>query len=338
MSKQERPGTEMYERKVSYLGAIGQAIREEMRRDEAVLLLGDELEAVHESERINLSLLREFGSERVIETPMTEAAMLGSVVGAALMGMRPIAEIAVMNLMASGFEQILDLAAHASWRMGGTVPMVIRGNAGGESGREADYAEDETWLWQSSDLKIVAPSTVYDAKGLLKAAIRDDGPVLYLEHTLLYRLPGLPEELPEEDYTVPLGKAVVRREGEDMTMLSYGAMVHLCLQAAQMLEEDNNLAVEVLDLRTLVPLDRGTIQESVRRTNKVLFVHEDTLGERLGRGMSALITADLEGHLDGPVTRVAAPVPTSSAMRLLETSYAPPTAKILTAARALAAY
>ncbi len=331
----------MREKKVSYLEAIGQAIREEMLRDDAVLLLGEAPELFEDLVNINARLLQEFGPARVIETPMSEAAIIGSAVGAALMGMRPVAEMQFLDFIACGFEQILNLATQEYWRAGTSVPMVIRGPAGSisalEMGRGSELDESEAELFHIPNIKVVAPSTVYDAKGMLKAAIRDNSPVLYLEHTVLYHLAEPSEELPLEDYVVPLGKAVVRREGEDMTMLSYGAMVHLCLQAARKLEEDDDLTVEVLDLRTLMPLDREAIQESVRRTNKVLFVHEDTMAERVGSELTALITADLAEYLNGPVTRVSAPYVPPSYM-LPERTYTPHTAKILSAARSLAAY
>lgn len=332
----------MREKKVSYLEAIRQAIREEMLRDEAVLLLGEAPDLFEDMVHINARLLEEFGPGRVIETPMSEAAIIGSAVGAALMGMRPVAEMQFLDFIACGFEQILNLATQEYWRAAGTpVPMVIRGPAGSASAldlaRGSELDESEAELFHLPNIKVVAPATVYDAKGLLKAAIRDNSPVLYLEHTVLYHLAEPSERLLEEDYVVPLGKAVVRREGEDLTMLSYGAMVHLCLQAARMLEEDDDLAVEVLDLRTLMPLDRATIQESVRRTNKVLFVHEDTMAERVGSELTALITADLAEYLNGPVTRVRAPYVAPSSM-LPERAYMPHTAKILSAARSLAAY
>jgi pyruvate/2-oxoglutarate/acetoin dehydrogenase E1 component len=327
----------MREKKLSYLEAIGQAIREEMLRDKAVLLLGEAPELFEDMVSLNARLLEEFGPARVIETPMSEAAILGSAVGAALMGMRPVAEMQFLDFITCGFEQILNLTTQEYWRAGNAVPMVIRGPAGAVGSNPLGLDESEGWLLHTPNIKIVAPATVYDAKGMLKAAIRDNSPVLYLEQTMLYHLAVSREEFPLEDYVVPLGKAAVRRDGEDMTMLTYGAMVHLCLQAARMLEEDDDLAVEVLDLRTLAPLDHEAILESVRRTNKVLFVHEDSMAESVGNELTALITADLAEYLNGPVTRVSAPS-VMPAYMLPDRAYTPHTAKILSAARSLAAY
>jgi len=220
-----------------------------------------------------------------------------------------------------------------------SVPVVIRGPAGGGTkGGSFHSTNPEAWFFHTPGIKVVAPSTPYDAKGLLKAAIRDNNPVLYLEHKFLYRLPALREELPAEDYIVPLGKAIIRRDGEDMTMLSYGAMVHQCLHAAQILEHDDDLEVEVLDLRCITPLDREAILESVKRTNKVLIVHEDTLTGGIGAELSDILEEDLFEYLDGPITEVSAPdVPFPYAPEL-DVAYLPNAEKIVTAARELAAY
>lgn len=255
------------------------------------------------------------------------------------MGMRPIAEMQFIDFITCGFDQIINMATKMYWRVGMPVPVVIRGPAGGGTkGGPFHSASPEAWFFHTPGIKVVAPSTAYDAKGLLKAAIRDNNPVLYLEHKLLYRLPALREELPNEDYIVPLGKAIIRREGEDMTILTYGAMVHQCLRAAQILEEDDDLEVEVMDLRCIAPLDREAILESVKRTNKVLIVHEDTLTGGIGAELSAILAEDLFEYLDGPITRVAAPdVPFPYAPEL-EEAYLPNSEKIVMAARELAAY
>lgn len=329
----------MNEKKVTYLEAISQAIREEMRRDEAVFILGEDVGNYGGAFKVSAGLLEEFGPERVVDTPMSEAAIIGSAIGAALMGMRPIAEMQFIDFITCGFDQIINMATKMYWRVGMPVPVVIRGPAGGGTkGGPFHSASPEAWFFHTPGIKVVAPSTAYDAKGLLKAAIRDNNPVLYLEHKLLYRLPALREELPNEDYIVPLGKAIIRREGEDMTILTYGAMVHQCLRAAQILEEDDDLEVEVMDLRCIAPLDREAILESVKRTNKVLIVHEDTLTGGIGAELSAILAEDLFEYLDGPITRVAAPdVPFPYAPEL-EEAYLPNSEKIVMAARELAAY
>src|SRR5450432_3279454 len=326
-------------KKVTYLEAISEAIREEMRRDEAVFLLGEDVGEYGGAFKISAGLLEEFGAERVIDTPMAEAAIIGSAVGAALMGMRPIAEMQFIDFIACGFDQIINMAAKMYWRVGMPVPIVIRGpSGGGTKGGPFHSASPEAWFFHTPGIKVVIPSTAYDAKGLLKAAIRDNNPVLYLEHKLLYRLPELREELPTEDYIVPLGKAIIRREGEDMTLLSYGAMVHQCMRAAQILEREDDLEVEVLDLRSIAPLDREAIQESVKRTNKVLIVHEDTLTGGIGAELSAMLAEDLFEYLDGPITRVAAPDVPFPYAPPLEAAYLPNSEKIVSAARQLAAY
>ncbi len=329
----------MSDSRVTYLEAISQAIREEMRRDEAVFLLGEDVGTYGGAFKVSAGFLEEFGPERVIDTPMAEAAIIGSAVGAALMGMRPIAEMQFIDFITCGFDQIINMASKMYWRVGMPVPMVIRGpSGGGTKGGPFHSASPEAWFFHTPGIKVVIPSTAYDAKGMLKSAIRDNNPVLYLEHKLLYRMPELREELPTEDYTVPLGKAIVRREGEDMTILTYGAMVYQCLKAAQILEEDDDLEVEVIDLRSLSPLDREAILDSVKRTNKVLIVHEDTLTGGIGAELSAILAEELFEYLDGPVTRVAAPDAPFPYAPPLEAAYLPNAEKILTAARKLAAY
>ncbi len=324
---------------ITYLDAISQAIREEMRRDEAVFLLGEDVGTYGGAFKVSASFLEEFGPERVIDTPMSEAAIIGSAVGAALMGMRPIAEMQYIDFITCGFDQIINMASKMYWRVGMPVPMVIRGpSGGGTKGGPFHSASPEAWFFHTPGVKVVVPSTTYDAKGLLKASIRDNNPVLFLEHKLLYRQPELRAELPEEDYIVPLGKAVVRREGEDMTMLTYGAMVYQCLKAATVLEEEDDLEAEVVDLRSLTPLDRETIMESVKHTNKVLIVHEDTLTGGIGAELAAILAEELFEYLDGPITRVAAPDTPFPYAPPLEAAFLPNAEKILSAARKLAAY
>ena len=324
---------------VTYLEAISHAMREEMCRDEAVFLLGEDVGAYGGAFKVSAGFQQEFGPERVIDTPMAEAAIIGSAVGAAIMGMRPIAEMQYIDFITCGFDQIVNMVSKFYWRSGIPVPMVIRGpSGGGVKGGPFHSASPEAWFFHVPGIKVVVPSTTYDAKGLLKAAIRDNNPVLYLEHKLLYRRPELREELPQEDYVVPLGKAITRRAGEDMTILTYGAMVHTCLQAAQALSDEDHIEAEVIDLRSLVPLDREAIMESVRRTNKVLIVHEDTLTGGIGAELAAILAEDLFEYLDGPITRVAAPDTPFPYAPQLEEAFLPNTEKVLAAARKLAAY
>ncbi len=324
---------------ITYLDAISQAIREEMQRDEAVFLLGEDVGSYGGAFKISTGFLEEFGPDRVIDTPMSESAIIGSAVGAALMGMRPIAEMQYIDFITCGFDQIINMASKMYWRVGMPVPMVIRGpSGGGTKGGPFHSSSPETWFFHTPGIKVVVPSTTYDAKGLLKAAIRDNNPVLFLEHKLLYRQPELRAELPQEDYTVPLGKAIVRREGEDMTMLTYGAMVYQCLKAASVLEEEDDLEAEIVDLRSLTPLDRETIMTSVKHTNKVLIVHEDTLTGGIGAELAAILAEDLFEYLDGPITRVAAPDAPFPYAPPLEAAFLPNAEKIVSAARKLAAY
>ncbi len=324
---------------VTYLEAISQAIREEMRRDEAVFLLGEDVGTYGGAFKVSAGFQQEFGPERVIDTPMAEAAIIGSAVGAAIMGMRPIAEMQYIDFITCGFDQIVNMVSKFYWRSGIPVPMVIRGpSGGGVKGGPFHSASPEAWFFHVPGIKVVVPSTTYDAKGLLKAAIRDNNPVLYLEHKLLYRQPELREELPEEDYVVPLGKAITRRSGEDLTLLTYGAMVHTCLKAAQALSDEDHIETEVIDLRSLVPLDREAIMESVKRTNKVLIVHEDTLSGGIGAELAAILAEDLFEYLDGPIMRVAAPDTPFPYAPQLEEAFLPNKEKVLAAARKLAAY
>lgn len=324
---------------ITYLDAISQAIREEMRRDEAVFLLGEDVGTYGGAFKVSAGFLEEFGPERVIDTPMSEAAIIGSAVGSALMGMRPIAEMQYIDFITCGFDQIINMASKMYWRSGMPVPMVIRGpSGGGTKGGPFHSASPEAWFFHTPGIKVVVPSTTYDAKGLLKSAIRDNNPVLFLEHKLLYRQPELRAELPEDDYTVPLGKAIVRREGEDMTVLTYGAMVYQCMKAASVLEEEDDLEIEVVDLRSLTPLDRETIMESVKHTNKVLIVHEDALTGGIGAELAAILAEELFEYLDGPITRVAAPDAPFPYAPALEAAFLPNAEKILNAARKLAAY
>ncbi len=324
---------------VTYLEAISQAMREEMQRDEAVFLLGEDVGTYGGAFKVSAGLLEEFGPERVIDTPMAEVAIIGSAVGAAIMGMRPIAEMQFIDFITCGFDQIVNMASKFYWRIGIPVPVVIRGPAGGGTkGGPFHSLSPEAWFFHVPGIKVVVPSTAHDAKGLLKAAIRDNNPVLYLEHKLLYRLPELREELPEEDYIVPIGKAITRRAGEHLTILTYGAMVHTCLKAAQILFDEDRIEAEVIDLRSLVPLDREAILGSVKHTNKVLIVHEDTLTGGVGAELAAILAEDLFEYLDGPITRVAAPDVPFPYAPSLEAAFLPNAAKVLAAARKLVAY
>ena len=331
----------MSQKKVTYHEAIVQAIREEMLRDEAVCLVGEDMQEGLPD--LGSVLRAEFGPVRVIDTPMAEAAIIGSVMGAALMGMRPITEMSLIDLLANGFEQML----HITMQMGHDmerVPLVIRGSVGSVKKTATTSTLWEASLYQMPGMKVVAPSTLYDAKGMLKAAIRDDHPVVYLESQALRQMSELSDVWPSDDYTVPLDKAIVRREGQDMTIATYGAMIYPCLRIAQILEEDDDLAVEILDLRCLSPLDYQSIFASVKRTNKMLLVYEDSFATRISTELSALIVEELDDYLEGPVTSVSATtafdaswIPASLYTSTSFTGLAC-TERILSVARELAAY
>src|SRR5437899_10178649 len=227
----------MSEKKVTYLEAISQAIREEMRRDEAVFLLGEDVGTYGGAFKVSAGFLEEFGPDRVMDTPISESAIVGAAVGAALMGMRPVAEMQFMDFISCGFDQIVNMAAKIHYRWGAKVPLVIRGPSGaGVHGGPFHSQSNEMWFVHTPGLKVVVPATAYDAKGLIKASIRDDNPVIFYEHKFLYR--RIKDEVPEEDYVVPLGKAAVRREGTDISVIPYGAMVWTALEAAEQLAKE----------------------------------------------------------------------------------------------------
>ncbi len=324
---------------VTYLEAISQAMREEMQRDPAVFLMGEDVGTYGGAFKVSAGFQREFGPERVIDTPMSEDAIIGSAIGSAMMGMRPIAEMQFIDFITCGFDQIVNMAAKMYWRSGIPVPMVIRGpSGGGTRGGPFHSGSPEAWFFHTPGIKVVVPSTTSDAYSLLKAAIRDNNPVLYLEQKLLYRKPELREELSTGDTIIPLGKAIIRRPGESLTLLTYGSMVHESLNACEALRRTDDLEIEVIDLRSLVPLDMDCIRESVKRTNKVLIVHEDTLSGGIGAEIAARIGEELFEYLDGPVTRVAAPDAAFPYAPVLEAAFLPNSQKIIQAARELASY
>jgi 2-oxoisovalerate dehydrogenase E1 component beta subunit len=321
---------------VTYLGAIRAALSEEMERDPAVFLLGEDIGAMGGAFKVTSGMRERFGPDRIVDTPIAEAAIVGAAVGAAIMGMRPVAEMQFMDFITCGFNDIVNLAAKMHFRSGIPVPMVVRGpSGGGVRGGPFHSSNPEGWFVHLPGVKVVTPATAYDAKGLLKAAIRDDNPVIYFEHKYLYR--RIKEELPAEDYVVPLGQAVLRREGATLSIVTYGASVHEALAAAEEVAGDG-IAVEVLDLRTLVPLDFEAIARTVAKTGKVLVVHEDTITGGAGAEIAARIGQELFESLDGPVTRVAAPDYPAPYAPALEADFLPTASKIATAARQLAAY
>jgi 2-oxoisovalerate dehydrogenase E1 component beta subunit len=276
-----------------------------MERDPGVFLIGEDIGVYGGAFRVTAGFLDHFGARRVIDTPIAESAIVGAAIGAGLMGLRPVAEIQFSDFISCAFDQIVNFAAKCRYRWGAGVPMVIRApSGGGIHGGPFHSQNPEMAFVHTPGLKVVAPATAYDAKGLIKSAIRDNDPVLFFEHKGLYR--KIKDELPEQDYTVPIGKAAVIREGGDMSMITYGAMVHVGLEAAGQLEREG-IDMEVVDLRSLLPLDVDAILSSARKTSKVLLLHEDTRTGGLGGEIAALISEHVFEDLDGPIVRIAAP-------------------------------
>ena len=318
--------------------AIRQGIWEEMERDSSVFVIGEDVGAYGGAFKVTDGLIDEFGEGRVVDTPISEAAIVGAACGAALMGMKPVAEFQFIDFISAGFDMLTNYAAKCRYRWGARIPAVFRGPCGsGVHAGPFHSINAEAFFLNTAGLKIVEPSTAYDAKGLIKAAIRDPDPVLYFEHKKLYRLPRLREELPEDDYIVPIGQARTRREGRDLSIITFGAMTLTALDAAEELEKEG-LDVEVIDLRTLAPMDKQAILDSVKKTSKVMVLHEASRTGGIGGEIAATIAEEAFEWLDAPVVRVASidtPVPYSPP---LEEYYLPQTRDILEAARRLAAY
>lgn len=314
----------------TYLEAISDALREEMRRSDDVILMGEDIAVFGGAFKITRGFLDEFGPERVIDTPIAESGFVGAACGAAIEGLRPVVEFQFADFIACAFDQIVNFAAKAYYRWGTPVPVVFRGpSGGGFRGGPFHSQNPEAWFTHVPGLKVVQPSTPYDAKGLLKAAIRDNNPVIYFEHKHLYR--RIREDVPDEDFVVPLGEADIKREGRDLTIVTYGAMVHESLAAAERLSKEG-AECEVIDLRTLCPLDKQTFLDSVRRTSRALVVYEAHLTSGFGAEVAAIIAQEAFDALDAPVTRVASmdvPVPFSGP---LEDAVLPNAQKIYDAA------
>ena len=321
---------------VTYVDAISQALDEEMGRDERVFLMGEDIGAYGGAFKVTEGFQKKYGEWRVLDTPISESGIVGAAIGAAMMGLRPVVEMQFADFISCAFDQITEVAAKNHYRWGAAVPMVIRAPFGGGVHGGPFHSEcPEGWFFHSPGLKIVAPSTPYDAKGLLKAAIRDPNPVLYFEHKFLYR--RIKATLPHDDFIVPLGKADIKRSGGDISVITYGAMVHLALEAAELLSKEG-IDLEVVDLRTLIPLDKETIYASVRKTSKVILLHEDNKTGGIGAEISALLAEDCFDCLDGPILRIAppdTPVPFSTP---LEEFFLPKVSDIVAGAKKLAAY
>lgn len=323
---------------ITYLEAIRQALQEEMRRDPKVFVLGEDVGPYGGAFGITQGFVEEFGELRCLDTPISESAIIGSSIGAALRGYRPVAEMQFGDFITCGFDQIVNQAATLRYRYGGRAacPIVVRAPVGGNVAGGLYHSQNpESWFVHRPGLKVVAPSTAWDAKGLLKAAIRDDNPVIYLEHKYLYRRAKGP--VPEGDEIVPLGAAATRREGADITLLTYAAMVQPSLEAADRLSKEG-VEVEVIDLRSLLPFDRSAILASVEKTGRAMVVHEDVKTLGIGAELAATIMEERFEYLDAPVARVTYPDTHCPFSHVLEEFNLPNAEKITEALRKLAAY
>jgi 2-oxoisovalerate dehydrogenase E1 component beta subunit len=320
----------------TYLEAIREGLWEEMERDPNVFLLGEDIGVYGGAFKVTAGFIERFGEKRVVDTPISESAIAGAAIGAGLMGLRPVAEMQFADFITCGFDQIVNFAAKCRYRWGAAVPMVVRApSGGGIHGGPFHSQNPEMWFVRTPGLKVVAPATAYDAKGLIKSAIRDNDPVIFFEHKGLYR--KIKEDLPTDEYTVPIGKAKVVRQGRDLTVVTYGAMVWVALEAADKLAEEG-AQVEVVDLRTLLPLDRETVCESVRKTSKVLLLHEDTRTGGMAGELAASITESAWEFLDGPILRVTAPDTPVPYSPPLEEAFLPNCEKVVEKARWLWRY
>jgi len=320
----------------TYLEAIREGLWEEMERDPNVFCIGEDIGEYGGAFKVTAGFLEKFGATRVVDTPISEAAIVGASIGAGLMGLRPVAEMQFADFITCGFDQIVNFAAKCRYRWTAGVPIVIRSpSGGGIHGGPFHSQNPEMWFVRTPGLKVVCPSTAYDAKGLIKSAIRDNDPVLFFEHKGLYR--KIKEELPAEEYTVPIGKAKVVREGRDLSIITYGAMVWTALEAAEKLAQEG-CSIEVVDLRTLMPLDRDTVCASVRKTSKVLLLHEDTRTGGMAGELAVTITENVFEYLDGPIVRVTAPDTPVPYSPPLEEAFLPNAEKVVEKARWLYRY
>ncbi len=322
----------------TYLEAIRQGIWEEMERDPSVFCIGEDIGIYGGAFKVTDGFIDRFGPERVIDTPIAESAIVGAAFGASLTGLRPVAEFQFMDFIGCAFNQICNMVASAHYRWGAPAPLVIRGPSGGNvHGGPFHSQNPEMWFVHTPGLKVVCPATAYDAKGLIKASIRDHNPVIFFEHKYLYRrikdeVPG-----PEDDYTVPIGKARVAREGRDLSVITYAAMLYVALEAAEILSKEG-IEIEVVDLRTVAPLDREAIAATVKKTNKAIILHEHMRTGGLAGEISAIINEEAFDDLDGPIVRLASldsPVPFSPPQ---EEFFLPKVSDLVREARRLKAY
>lgn len=316
-----------------YIEALTDALVEEMESDERVFLLGEDIAGYGGAFKVTKGLVEKFGPERVIDTPISEGAIVGAAIGAALQGMRPVAEMQYIDFITQAFDQLVTEAGKMHYRTGHSVPMVVRGASGaGVRAGPFHSAQPEAFFCHAPGLKVVAPATAYDAKGLLKSSIRDDNPVIFIEHKLLYR--RIREEIPAGDYVVEIGKARVQRPGRDVVCITYSAQVHTALEAAAELEGDG-VEMEVLDLRTLAPLDADSILESVARCHRVLICHEANPVCGVGAEVAAIIADRGFDSLDAPIRRLTSPHTPVPFAPVLEDTYVPGKERVVEAVKQL---
>jgi 2-oxoisovalerate dehydrogenase E1 component beta subunit len=320
---------------ITYLEAIRQGMFEEMRKDERVVMLGEDIAKYGGAFKVTAGMYDEFGPTRVIDTPISESAIVGAAIGMSMNGMLPVCEMQFIDFITCAFDQITSYAAKSRYRWGVGVPLVVRGPCGGNvHGGPFHSANPEMYFAHTPGLKVLTPATAYDAKGLIKAAIRDPDPVLFFEHKYLYR--RIKEELPVDDYIVPIGKAALRRPGKDITLVTYGAMLYLAYEAAEQLAPD--IELEVIDLRSILPFDIEMVMDSVKKTSRCIILHEDTLTGGIGGEIAARLADEAFTYLEAPIKRIASPDAPVPFAPTLEEAFLPKTADIVRVSRELMAF
>jgi 2-oxoisovalerate dehydrogenase E1 component beta subunit len=320
---------------ITYLEAIRQGMFEEMRKDERVLMMGEDIAKYGGAFKVTAGMLDEFGPTRVVDTPIAESAIVGAAIGMSMNGLRPVVEMQFIDFITCAFDQITSYAAKSRYRWGVGVPIVVRGPCGGNvHGGPFHSANPEMYFAHTPGLKVLTPATAYDAKGLIKAAIRDEDPVLYFEHKYLYR--RIKEELPADDYIVPIGKAALRRPGKDITLVTYGAMLYQAYEAAEQLAPD--IELEVIDLRSILPFDIEMVMDSVKKTSRCILLHEDTLTGGIGGEIAARLADEAFTYLEAPIKRVTSPDAPVPFAPTLEEEFLPNAAKVVKTARELMAF
>jgi 2-oxoisovalerate dehydrogenase E1 component beta subunit len=320
---------------ITYLEAIRQGMFEEMRKDERVVMLGEDIGKYGGAFKVTAGMYDEFGPTRVVDTPISESAIVGAAIGMSMNGLLPVCEMQFIDFITCAFDQITSYAAKSRYRWGVGVPLVVRGPCGGNvHGGPFHSANPEMYFAHTPGLKVLTPATAYDAKGLIKAAIRDPDPVLFFEHKYLYR--RIKEELPVDDYIVPIGKAALRRPGKDITLVTYGAMLYLAYEAAEQLAPD--IELEVIDLRSILPFDIEMVMDSVKKTSRCIILHEDTLTGGIGGEIAARLADEAFTYLEAPIKRIASPDAPVPFAPTLEEAFLPKTADIVRVSRELMAF